>query len=299
LTNKERYQSIAPLLPLFFQPWWLDVVCKGEWDVVLAFKGKDIVGVWPFQIEKKLGFKLLRNPLLTAYLGPLVLNGNESEIVQILWQQLPNSDMLQWSCLPEFKGTDVLNEQGVQHKRKVTFHINLKQTQEEIWQQIHPKRKNDIRKAEQDLRVIKNDFGIRQFVDWHKITLNTKNYPYSFSFFKKLIKVAEVHNASISFSAYDKQNNCLGHIWLAMDQNRIYYLLSATPTETHRGAISLLIWNAVLNAKEMGLEIFDFEGSMNKGIADFFQRFGGVKTYYSDYSKTNSPLWKLKQKLFG
>jgi hypothetical protein len=52
LTPKTAYQSIAHLLPLFHQPWWLDAVCAGNWDVAILKEQEKILAVWPYQVEK-------------------------------------------------------------------------------------------------------------------------------------------------------------------------------------------------------------------------------------------------------
>lgn len=301
MTNKQQYQSIVEQLPLFFQPWWLDVVCEGDWDVALLHDQNNIIAVWPYQIEKKMGFKIIRNPLLTAYLGPLFLCGYSDEAMQLLWLQIPKSDMFQFSCLPQMPYSDFFVDKGMNQTHKVTYRIDLSLSEQEIWQQIFPKRKNDIRKAEQDLHITKNEFNCQQFVSFHQRTFDEKGkkYPYSVSLLEKLTKLAAQHQSSLSYAAFDQQNNCLGQIWLTYDQQTMYYLLSATSANTHRGAIALMIWEAIIEAKKMGLCVFDFEGSMDKGIANFFQRFGGVKINYNDFTMTNSSLWKLKQKILG
>ncbi|MES2479742.1 MAG: GNAT family N-acetyltransferase [Bacteroidota bacterium] len=301
MTHKERYRSITQQLPLFAQAWWLDVVCDGAWDVAIVSEDQNILAVWPYSIEKKWGFKIIRNPMLTAYLGPIFLSAYREGILSELWNQLPKTDMLQWSCIPEFTAIDFFIAKGFEHKKKRTYYIGLQATEEELWAQIFPKRKNDIRKAQQDLTLKKIPLDVHQFVQWHQRAFNDKNkvYPFSVSFFERIISAAAQHKSSLSLAAYDTEDNCLGQIWLCFDQTKMYYLLSATAAETHRGAIALLIWTAILEAKKLGLIIFDFEGSMDEGIANFFQRFGGTEISYPNFTMTNSSLWKLKQKLLG
>ncbi len=99
--------------------------------------------------------------------------------------------------------------------------------------------------------------------------------------------------------ATDPAGKFQGILWLSFDGNKMYYLLSATAPDANRGTMALLTWNAILEAKKMGLCIFDFEGSLDAGIARFFQRFGGTKMSYDEFSITYSSLWKLKSKLLG
>lgn len=301
MSNKIAYNSIAHLLPLFHQPWWLDAVCDGKWDAAIVMHQDEIVAVWPYQIEKKWGFRIIRNPLLTAYLGPVFLGKEADDLLMKLWSQLPKATMLQWSCFPEFNRGNFFSSKKIECKKKRTFYINLMETEEQLWAKIFPKRKNDIRKAQQDLEVRQCEMDVPLFRHWHQRSFNEKgkSYPFSAVFLDEILNITYRKKSSFSLSAFDLQQNCIAQIWLGFDKQKMYYLLSATIVETHRGAIALLIWNAIIEAKRMGLKVFDFEGSMDKGIANFFQRFGGEEKSYLDFTITHSHLWKLKQKLLG
>ena len=303
MTPKTAYQSIAHLLPLFHQPWWLDAVCAGNWDVAILKEQEKILAVWPYQVEKKWGFRLLRNPPFTPYLGPLSLSEKplSENWVEDLYRQLPKVHFAQWTCLPEFTQKSFVHFRNSKQQQRTTYCIELKLSEEELWQNMHPKRRNAIRKAQSDLIVQAKMMDVDDFAEWQKLAFDEKKnkYPYSAAFLKSVIDKASMQNASLNYSVSDKNGNELGQIWLAFDASKMYYLLSATPAQTHRGAIALLLWTAILESKKMGLETFDFEGSMDDGIAHFFHRFGGIKSSYVNYTITHSFLWQWKQKLFG
>lgn len=303
MTNKERYRLIADQLPLFFKPWWLDIVCNQEWDVAMTFDENQITAVWPYSLERKYGFKIIRNPLLTAYLGPYFLKREDGirtkQLLQDLWQQIPKSDFVQWTSMPESDNSNFFETLNCSIKSRITYHANLLLSEAELWQNIQPRRKNAIRKAEKDLGIEENGMDIPQFVTWHARSFMSKNktYPYSEHLLNKIILSAKENNAILSYTANDKVGNCLAQVCLLYDKNKIYYLLGAAAPDAHNGATALMIWKAMLAAQKMGISIFDFEGSMDAGIARFFERFGAEKMTYSEFSKTNSWLWKLKQKI--
>ena len=58
-------------LPIFFQPWWLDVVSqKGTWGACIAkSKNGEITGILPYYLTFFAGFKVIRMPPFTPYLG--------------------------------------------------------------------------------------------------------------------------------------------------------------------------------------------------------------------------------------
>ena len=49
-------------------------------------------------------------------------------------------------------------------------------------------------------------------------------------------------------------------------------------TKVHNGVGPLAMWVAILKAKEMGLQVFDFEGSIVPPIERYFRGFGGKLT---------------------
>lgn len=303
MSDKNKYQALNHKLPLFFKSWWLDAVCDGDWDFAVISEGNEIFAVWPFRLERKLGFKILRNPLLTPYLGPQWISEREKQAdwIEVLWQQLPKSDFMQWSCLPELHSKDLLSKADILHKEKVTYFLDLNHTEEELWANLHTTRRNGIRKGEKELVVSKSDFTIDEFIKSHSISFEDKGkkYPYSPSFLANITQAAEDNKSCLCFTASDTKGKPQGVLWLAFDNEKMYYLLSTTTPDANRGTMALLTWNAILEAKKMTLKIFDFEGSMDAGIARFFQRFGGTKMSFDEFSITTSPLWKLKSKLLG
>jgi hypothetical protein len=69
----------------------------------------------------------------------------------------------------------------------------------------------------------------------------------------------------------------------------MYYLFGGyDSSQKHHGAGVSCMWNSILKAKELGLGIFDFEGSMLPEVEKYFREFGGtLKPYYSA-SKTSA-----------
>jgi hypothetical protein len=62
LNYRDLYRSFAadtPDLPLFMQPWYLDVVCEGgHWDAVLIQKGERTIAALPFFLKHFFNFRI-------------------------------------------------------------------------------------------------------------------------------------------------------------------------------------------------------------------------------------------------
>lgn len=304
MDDKSLYASIEHELPVFYRSWWLNAVCVSDWQVRFV---KDSLGaisaVWPFFIQRKAGLMLLRNPQLTPYLGPYdIRQGRCDEATfQQLEQSLPRTAFRQWTGLPSIRNASVYNNLGFKIITRRTFLLDLKLTEEDLWRGVYAKRRNDIRKGEKDLHVNAGFPDIDLFISLQRAAFESKGkrYPYDASIIRRAMDASSNHHAALPLTAKDEQGVLQACVWLVFDHHTMYYLLSATPPKAHRGAVALLLWHAIRRAKEMGLSVFDFEGSMDPDIALFFQRFGGVEQQYDEVQQTQSLIWKLKQKLLG
>jgi hypothetical protein len=66
-------------------------------------------------------------------------------------------------------------------------------------------------------------------------------------------------------------------IFCVWDETSYFYNMSMREDSSDRGAISLLIWEAIQEASRQQL-IFDFDGLSSKGTSRFYGSFGGLAT---------------------
>lgn len=314
MDNKTKYlqlTSIHSRLPLFFQPWWLDAVCP-NWDIAIREKEGAVAALFPYQIEKKAGLVLLRNPPLTPYLGPLFLLQQETrqaqwdfeeKMLEHLWLQFPKWDFFQVETLPCFQNFLSFHQKGFSNTNRLTYHLDLKQGEEALFANIHSRRRNYIRKAEKEIMIeTESHPDIDLLVSWHRQAFVQKKqaYPYSAAFLEKVIRAAGQQAASLFLTAKDRSGRPLAMLWTPFDQEKAYHLLSAyNPQEPVKGVMDLLTWTAVKAAGQRGQRTYDFEGSMDPGIESFFRKFGGVRKTYLSFRQTNSLLWKIKTTFLG
>lgn len=307
--SKTRYIKFAEqtALPLFFQPFWMDMV-SSEWDVILAAVNGKIQAVWVYTIEKKLGLTLIRNPLLTPYLGPLFFipqnlsdkkkEQQEEKLLSQLFQQLPKWDFMEIRCVPGFNQFLVFHQNDINHSQRITYYIDLSLEEKTLWEQIAGKQRYAIRQAEEELHIADASKEYETFYSFHKETLESKGqkYPYTKVFFKKLFTAAQKKNVSHITMAVNEQGETVAMLFAVYDAEKMYLLLTTkNKLIQHNGGAALLIWDAIKKAKNLGLKIFDFEGSMDKGIEQFFRSFGGERKIYLQVTANRSKLWKLKE----
>lgn len=314
MNNKAEYLSLPELqqqLPVFFQPWWLNIVSK-HWDIALAHSNEIITGVWPFSIDKKLGLKLVRNPLLTPYMGPVFFYPEhlsaeqkvsfERNSFQQLWQQIPGWDSFDLEANLSFTNHELLSQKGFETTDHITYEIDLHQPEETLFSAFHTNHRNLIKQAAQHNKIAEGTACLPKLLALHKETFSRKKKPYPFhaGMIESLATESLRFEAGNLFATIDEQDHITACIFTVWDREKMYLLLSTVDLEqAHPGAVRLLIWHAIKTARDKGLKIFDFEGSMDPGIAAFFRRFGGERKTYLCASRNKSLLWKMKKTILG
>lgn len=307
--SKEQYLNLPLLqaqLPVFFQPWWLDTV-SSNWDIALSqTSGGVINGVWPLAWDTRLGLRIARNPLLTPYLGPFFTQPLTPEqrtgVFETLWQQLPRRDNLDLETTVDFDRATLLEQKGCTVSEKITFEVDLDADEEQLFGAMHSNHRNLIRQAATLHTVAEGEAHLDPLIAMHKATFTRKNKPYPFppAMIRDLVHTAIQHDSGCLWALKDGQDKTTATVFTVWDQRKMYLLLSANdPESAHPGAVRLLIWHAIKAARQKGLAAFDFEGSMDPGIAAFFRRFGGHQKTYLCASGNRSLLWKVKKTLLG
>jgi lipid II:glycine glycyltransferase (peptidoglycan interpeptide bridge formation enzyme) len=119
--------------------------------------------------------------------------------------------------------------------------------------------------------------------------------------FARQSKAFSLASADLIFSAFPpgEQSYCMvasadgrpmAGVYVVHDGRTAYYLMGGYAEGAHHGAGALAMWHAILKAKELGLEVFDFEGSVIPPIERYFRGFGGQLTPILSVHKAWLPL---------
>lgn len=313
MTNKENYKIICEQrkdIPVFLQPWWLDTVCN-RWDVAIAMNGSEVAGVWPFQVESKVGVALLRNPVLTPYLGPHIFypsvatgsqrDAFEYETITKLLTEMPSAPVLTLAIQPGIKQVGLFDQYGLTSHIKQTFLLNLLQDEAQLHANMRETTRHNLRLGGAELTITNSPECIKELYRFHKSTLEAKGIKpaYTEARLSAIMKACIAHDAGSLWTAR-KEGRIVAMIWQLWDAHNSYYLMSArNPAEDDKRAVSVLLWHAIKYAKSMGLSSFDFEGSIDTGVEKFFRNFGGERQLYLVLKKNTSLLWKVKQMILG
>lgn len=176
-----------------------------------------------------------------------------------------------------------------------TIHINLKRSENEIFQSFTSAKRRAIRRAlKNDIRI-KESNDIDSFIRIRKyqyrplgflITKETKSVFTTFSPTNAKLLLAYRGSSATPLS---------GILMLYTHATAYYWFASSLPEGKKLFAPTLLVWHALKRAKKLGCKTFDFEGIYDerfpkaaeswKGFTKFKEGFGGEKVVYIENFK--------------
>jgi len=282
---------------LYHQPWWLDAVCGPEhWSACVSTdKGGTVTGILPYYVTKRWGIKVLLQPPLTTYAGPLLfypdhpefkLNSRytfEKKVQTQLIAQLPK-----YALFRQHFRTEVINwmgfyQAGFQQSTRYTYTLDTLVSMNHLIEGVKSGTRTNLKKAEKYSIISIEPRMAATIFDFYTAALKQKGLrlPCTKQVFLPLHAVLAKREQVACFVAFDRE----GHIpqaglYLVFDAHSAGILLSGVSAEfRHTAVMHGLIWAAIefCHAKKLAL---DFEGSMEPGVEHLYRSFGATMVPY-------------------
>ena len=306
MTNKERYiewVAAQEYVPIFMQAWWMDAVCAGkEWDVLLAEDSEgQILGAMPYLLRKRAWFKFIVMPQQTQIGGIWVdsqVTGDKwktAEVCRMLKEQLDSMGLAYYyqQYLPGSLCVEAMRGLGFTTKERVTYRVEDLSDLDAVIDKFSKNKKRQLQKA-LSLHADRT-MDIEDFYRFHCQCLATRKRKISYSreFLLVLERKARRLGQSTVLCIRNADGEPYAAAFLVWDKKYMYYLIPAyTPAYKDSGAGALLVLEAMKMAREKQV-MFDFEGSMDKGVAKHYQQFGSTPFSYFSVEKYYKPLFRL------
>lgn len=311
MSNQDTYRAFCaaePSVPLFLKDWWLDAVCH-SWDAAVVRNGDNISGIWPYAIERKINVSILRDQVLTPYMGPFVFyphdlkpskrDNFQHETLAALLEDMPEVKVWHLSAFPGLKQVGLFTDNDFDVQVRQTFIMPLHEAVDDIFSRLNEDYRRNVRKADKELTISNEPEMLHQLWAYQKATLDKKDVRMHFTQLQlqTIFDACTEHNCTALWVAR-KNNEIQAIVWHVWDEVNAYYLAgSKNPVARDNRAMTALLWHAIAHSKTMGKQGFDFEGSMDPGVEKFFRNFGGKRQLYLVLRKNDSMLWKLKERL--
>lgn len=306
--NRNKYDEVAQQYGTIFNTYkWLsnfnNILIYGIYD-----NNANLIGGFHLFQEKKLSITIYRNPPFTPFIGPFIKNEakNYAKITnknrEILSLIADYFDKKKYSVISVSMARNIIDTLPfIWRKYKAiagyTYIIDLNYSIEELYKNISPEKRNDINKAKSDNAIVMKTSNLNIVKSLVLKTFSRQKKIITEKYLNKILFEFANENNSFAFTTYIEQKP-VSSVFCVFDKTTAYYLFGGYDSNSkHRGAGVISMWEAIKYSKEIGLQYFDFEGSMIPQIERYFRSFGGILTPYFRINKAYLPL-EIALKLF-
>jgi len=293
--EETRGDSIPWVNSIFEQPWWLDAVAPGQWDVAEVTRGDQVVARMPYMVRRRFGLTTIGQPPFTQTLGPWLapMEGKyarrvetEKKLLAQLVEALPPFDFFRQSFAPSLTNWLPFYWAGFEATVRYTYRIcdltDLDQVKSEFQEQVRRGIKKALNAVEID-----HDFPLEDLLRLNEQTYARQGVksPDDPDLIRRLDAACAARDARRIIGAVDAEGRTHAALYVVWDDKTLYALINARDPELQTfGSNTLLYWEAIKLASEVS-QLFDFEGSMIEPIEHFVRGFGGRQTPYFSISK--------------
>jgi CelD/BcsL family acetyltransferase involved in cellulose biosynthesis len=270
---------------LFHERWWLSAVTQGQFREVTVTNNGRVVGRLPFVITRKMGLTMVRMPPFTHVAGPAVDAGEGKpqtqllrrlSIVRDLIDQLPPFDSFKCALRATTADGLAFQDRGYQISPQYSFRIDCRRDPREIWQDMHFKTRQHIRRAEEKFSVVALE-DPDEFVRFYEANVRKqgRTNQLNFASFGAVYRESRARDSGEILCATWPGGAPTAMVFLVWGHGSMYYLLSSRASDAgDNGSINLLIWAAIKRAHERHI-VLDLDGVSSSGTARFLSGFGG------------------------
>jgi hypothetical protein len=296
-----KYEKLFKGTPVFDSFRWQKEVHGNNLKIYGIFEADgQMIGAFHLYHQKKMGFTFVRTPHYIPHIGLVYNNRTQNEsnslsfdkkIIELVCDFVSglNYGVISIAMPPGI--TDM--QPFIWKKYKVvpnyTYRMDLSLSAEEIEKRFSPEHRNSIKKAIKDGVEVRpcNDPAIVKKMIFE--TFQKKNEsPDEKNIDDILFRIATPEN-SFAFTA-NLNGEVIAAAFCLFDKEHCYYLLGGYSNDSKQhGAGALCVYNSILKAKELGVPVFDFEGSMIKEVERYFRGFGGELVPYYTVNKAKLP----------
>ena len=276
-------------------------VCRKRMVLLAEDSEGQILGAMPYLLRKRAWFKFIVMPQQTQIGGIWVdsqVTGDKwktAEVCRMLKEQLDSMGLAYYyqQYLPGSLCVEAMRGLGFTTKERVTYRVEDLSDLDAVIDKFSKNKKRQLQKA-LSLHADRT-MDIEDFYRFHCQCLASRKRKISYSreFLLVLERKARRLGQSTVLCIRNADGEPYAAAFLVWDKKYMYYLIPAyTPAYKDSGAGALLVLEAMKMAREKQV-MFDFEGSMDKGVAKHYQQFGSTPFSYFSVEKYYKPLFRL------
>lgn len=300
---------IAESGTVFNLPKWLDIYGKHILVQGIFNDNHELIGSFFLFEGRKLGLKYCITPPYSPHIGLCYNNPAQSkanqqafdkEVVTLVKDFLvKQKPKLVSIALPfTINDTQPFYWNNFKVVPNYTYRLALNRTEDELFNNLTSEKRKSIKRAEKDELVIRQTTDYKLVKSLIEKTFDRKEKTVSQHYLNKILFDFADETNSFAFVAH-KDNKPSATVFCVHYNKTAFYLFGGYDvTNKHHGAGVSCMWEAIKHAKQKGIEVFDFEGSMLVEVEKYFREFGGDLVPYYTIHKAGLPIeMVLKLKL--
>jgi len=263
-------------------------------------KGGNLRGGFCYFEERKFGLKVFRNPPFTPSVGPFyerlaknpaAKTNEQRDVVEAMVEYVESQQpaLVSLSLVPEVVDGMPFYWKGYKITVGYTYRINLSKSGN-VMSLMRMQQRNHIKKALKDDIMVEESIYRAVISSLVAKTFKRQKKKFPVGFMNAILRNFPPGENSYLFVS-ERDGVPAAAVYCVHDKKTAYNLMTGYDHQrAHHGAGALAMYHAMLKAQEMGLEIFDFEGSMVPAIEKYFRGFGGELTPYLRVNKAWLPI---------
>lgn len=303
-----RDRSPQLFTTIFHEPWWLDAVCPGWQEVSISQDGK-VVARLPFMVKRIMGVVGLCMPPLTHTLGPqLPLIGgkvsNDRRLLNELWAKLPPHQYFSHTCDPLMDCGLAAYALGYDTRTGYTQRIPAGIGKDAFLKGMQTETRRLTRIGERTLQVDRDlaidefcAFYVKSVEENYRVSWAAKRLQHETKLRIRAYEACRARDCSCLLGARDGDGTLHAAIMPVWGHGTMYYLQTARRRDAAKGAVRLLIYEAVKLAQDLNLT-FDFDGFHRPDAVNLVTGFGG-ETHQRLIISRQNPLIRVARALAG
>jgi len=286
LWNESIFNSING--NIYANYWYLDVVTENKWDALIS---DDYKWLMPLPAKKKFGFKYLPTPVFVQQLGIYGPGPFTEEICYNFIKHLDsNFDLIDYQ-INHYNIFNIFEDFKVKERKNLILKLNpnrdliQKEYSDGIKRKLSKANSNNLKVNLASIRSI-----IKLFQDNKEKTLKNWNFK-NYTILEQLFHMSSLRKTSICVAVYNEKGNIICGAMILEYKNTATFIFSGNSEEgKEKGALPFLINDYIMNAPK-NIFYFDFEGSDNEGLYQFYSGFGAKEYNYLHLKKNNLPFY--------
>jgi len=289
---------------IFHTTYWLEPLCSDELRIVAIFRKGKICAGFPMIIRKVAGARMLLQPPMTPYSGPVLSDAINASILPDFVEHALNTiisemDSFRFSLPPQSSlAKPVFRKHLYEHDFR-TNRLMATLPPFDLMEHISGSLRRNIRKAEKNGLRIEKTNDIKTVYDLSAASYKNsgRRHPLKYSTFSKLHQHLSDHGLSEARIVFTKEGKPAAAAWTPFDARAAYNVIHGIEREfsSLQGGPYVLFKTAE-SFLSRGVS-FDFEGSMKDRIHHFYQKFNPETCSYSHFHKNRSFILKLLNQL--